>query len=128
MLQTLHCRCQMIIAQATLVCRMDMFHADNMRRVNGLIKILFSYPQPAISLLTYYGNICNRLTQTHAPMNIKQTSVIGANLNCHLRYMFAKYLMEWSIRPACTGIPAMYNALRYSLHVCYICYILDQNL
>ena len=77
---------------------------------------------------TYYGNICNRLTQTHAPMYIKQTSLIGANLNCHLRYMFAKYLMEWGIRPACTGIPAMYNALRYSLHVCYICYFLDQNL
>ena len=33
------------------------------------------------------------------------------------------------LRLACTGIPAMYNALRYSLHVCsYICYILDQNL
>ena len=31
--------------------------------------------------------------------------------------MFAKYLMEWGIRPACTGIPAMYNVLRYSLHV-----------
>ena len=30
----------MIIAQATLVSRMDMFHADNMRRVNGLIKYL----------------------------------------------------------------------------------------
>ena len=121
----------MIIAQATLVCRMDMFHADNMRRVNGLIKNLyFSDAQTAISLffLTYYGNICNRLTQAHAPMYIKQTPLIGANLNSHLRYMFAKYLMEWVIRPACTGIPAMYNALRYSLHVCYICYILDQNL
>ena len=58
-------------------------------------------------------------------MYIKQTSLIGANLDCHLRYMFAKYLMEWGIRPACTGIPGMYNALRYSLHVCYICYILD---
>ena len=53
-------------------------------------------------------------------MNIEQTSVIEANLNCHLRSMFAKYLIEWSIRPACTGIAAMYNALRYSLHVCYI--------
>ena len=40
----------MIIAQATLVCRMDMFHADKMRRVNGLIKILFFDPQTAISL------------------------------------------------------------------------------
>ena len=30
----------MIIAKATLVCRNDMLHADNMRRVNGLIKIL----------------------------------------------------------------------------------------
>ena len=29
----------MIIAQAILVCRMDMSHADNMRRVNGLIQI-----------------------------------------------------------------------------------------
>ena len=114
----------MIIAQASLVCRMDMFHADNMRRVNGLIKILFSDAQTAISLfLTYYGNICNKLTQTHAPMYIKQTSVIGANLNCHL-----VMCLQWSIRPACTGIPAMYNALCYSLHVCYIRYILDQNL
>ena len=43
----------MIIAQATLVCRMDMFHADNMRRVNGLIKILFSYPQTAISVFKF---------------------------------------------------------------------------
>ena len=35
--------------------------------------------------------------------------------------MSAKYL-----RPACTGIPVMYNALRYSLHVCYILlYIID---
>ena len=33
--------------------------------------------------------------------------------------MFAKFLMGKSIRPACTGILAMYNALRYSLHVCY---------
>ena len=40
----------MIIAQATFVCRIDMFHADNMRRVNGLIKILFSDAQTAISL------------------------------------------------------------------------------
>ena len=40
----------MIIAQATLVCKMDMFHADNMRRVNGLINILFSDAQTAISL------------------------------------------------------------------------------
>ena len=37
--------------------------------------------------------------------------------------MFAKYLMEWGIRQACTGIPAMYNALRYSLlFVTYITY------
>ena len=40
----------MIIAQATLVCRMDMFHADNMRWVNGLIQILFSDAKTAISL------------------------------------------------------------------------------
>ena len=40
----------MIIAQATLVCRMDMFHADNMRRVKGLIKKLFSDAQTAMSL------------------------------------------------------------------------------
>ena len=33
MLQTLHYMCQ-IIAQATLVLRMDMFHADYMRWVN----------------------------------------------------------------------------------------------
>ena len=52
MLQTLHYRCQMIIAQSTLVCRMDMFHADNMRRVNGLINILFSDAQTAISLFS----------------------------------------------------------------------------
>ena len=38
----------MIIAQATLVCRMDMFYADNMRRVNGLIKISFSDAQTVI--------------------------------------------------------------------------------
>ena len=39
----------MSIAQATVVCRMDMFHADSMR-VSGLIKILFSDAQSAISL------------------------------------------------------------------------------
>ena len=31
----------MIIAQVSLVCRMDMFDADNIRKVNGLIKSLF---------------------------------------------------------------------------------------
>ena len=40
MLQTLHYRCQ-IIAQATLVLRMDMFHADYMKLVNGILNILF---------------------------------------------------------------------------------------
>ena len=50
MLQTLHCSCQ-IIAQATLVFRMDMFHADYMRRVNDIIKMLFFDTQTAISLV-----------------------------------------------------------------------------
>ena len=40
----------MIIGQSTLMCRMDMFHADNMRRVNELTKILFSDAKTAISL------------------------------------------------------------------------------
>ena len=40
MLQSLHCRCH-IIAQATLVLRMDMFLVDYMNWVNGIIKILF---------------------------------------------------------------------------------------
>ena len=40
MLQALHCRCH-IIAQATLVLRMSMFHVDYMNWVNGIIKILF---------------------------------------------------------------------------------------
>ena len=39
MLQTLHCRCH-IIAQATLVLRMDMFLVDYMNWVNGIIKNL----------------------------------------------------------------------------------------
>ena len=45
----------MIIAQATLVYRMDMFLADNMRWVNGLIKKYFSDAQTAISL--YFKHI-----------------------------------------------------------------------
>ena len=64
MLQTLHYRCQNI-AQATLVLRMDMFqfHADYMRWMNGIIKILFfSDAKIAISLfLKHNGNICNIL-------------------------------------------------------------------
>ena len=40
---------------------MGIFHADYMRRVIRIIKMLFFDAQSIFLLKTFYGNICNKL-------------------------------------------------------------------
>ena len=69
----------------------------------------------------YYGNICNRLTQTHAPMYMKQTSLIGANLNCHLRYILQNILWNGALDRHILGF--LLCIMPFIIHYMFVTYV-----